>query len=432
VTPYSPFAGAHMRWPFRRHQRPFIVRVVEPARYEPGMHGEVFNAAVTSMLTRPRRTLDAYSGGAGPIDARRFDLITFPEAFIDSATLLTALHGFKFCGPSGCVHVGLRPAADNKHRHLFTVAELSGLTDALLANFPMAESDLAAFTTWLADQSPEHNFNVGCIFLNDANGATRICLHPKLVRSKYELSPSREAQMHEANLISLVTLIPDRKELGTVTVQPLICSDALNLQTDAALEPPMEAVSKYAGCLGDFPPDHIDLVSVATCTPQTVRSLVTGAEVRTWHERYCESFLAAARLPAYSRHHFAAIVLANFQEIEGQSAGLSGVFLPVPTKILSFGTGTRVDVWGSPKDDTANRWSRTEDDLTGWRSRGFIASIEPASSLAARIFGFTINRLVRETSLWDSGACLVDVDVRTSARDDSGTLLFGSEGYGHE
>lgn len=432
MTTYPPFAGAHLRWPFRRHQRPFVVRVVEPARYEPGIHGEVFNAAVTAMMTRSRRTLDTYSGGAGLTDARLFDLITFPEAFIDCATLLSALRVFKRCGPSGCVHVGLRPTADNKGSHLFTVSELNSLADALLESFPMAESDLAAFTTWLADQSPEHNFNVGCLFLNDANGATRICLHPKLVRSKYELSPSREAQMREANLLSLVTLIPERKELGTVTVQPLICSDALNLQTDAALEPPMEAVSKYAGCLGDFPPDHIDLVSVATCTPQTVRPLASGTEVRTWHERYCESFIAAARLPAYSRHHFAAIVLANFQEIEGHAAGLSGIFLPVPTKELSFGRGTRLDVWGKPKDDTVNRWSRAEEDLTSWRSRGFIASIEPASTFAASILEFTINRLVRETSPWESGTCLVDVGVRTGARDDSGALCFGSEGYGHD
>ena len=432
VSVSSPFLGAHLRWPFERHQRPFVVRVVEPARYMPATHGDIFNAALTALLTRPRRTVDSYSAAAALIDARQFDLITFPEAFIDSETLLAALAAFAPCGPSGCVHTGLRPAAAIADRHLFTVEELVALRDALLALLPDAEEDLVQFDGWLAGQNINHRFNLGCMFLNDATGRTRVCLHPKLVRSKYEIGPQREALMKEANLLSVITLLPTRKELGTVTLQPLICSDALNLPTDAALEPPMEAVNKYAACLGDTPPDHIDLVSVAACTPQVVRRLGPGREARSWHERYSESFIAAARAPGCARHHFAAVVLANFQEIDTQPAGLSGVFLPVAARTNNLGAQTCTSLWGAPgKDDPSNRWSRADDDLTDWRSRGYVTSLEPGTGGANRIFGFTIHRLVRETSPWDPATCLVDLGVNESVTDADGNLIFPIGDIGH-
>ena len=179
----SGFVGAHLRWPFSRHQRPFVVRVVEPMRYRPSSHAEVFNAALTAMVERPLRTLDAYVSSSAIPNPRQFDLLTFPEAFIDGQTLCAALAGFQGSGASGCVHTGLRANVSDAGRHLFTLSEMKVLKDALENMLPMAEGDLAIFSSWLSGQDDRDSFNLGCLFLNDADGLTRVCLHPKLVVS---------------------------------------------------------------------------------------------------------------------------------------------------------------------------------------------------------------------------------------------------------
>lgn len=378
------------------------------------------------MLTRPIETLDGYSERDFDYDERQFDLVTFPEAFIDSETLLAALEVLSTMGPSGCFHVGLRSGRKTDD-HLFSVPELKDLVRALLKEFDRAEFDLEAFRAWLADQDEMHFFNVGCMFLNDAQGKTRICLHPKLVRSKYEASARPEEHMCEANLLTLVTLIPERKALGTITLQPLVCSDALNLQTDALLEPPMAAVCKYAGCFGEMAPDHIDIVSVAACTPQVVHKVPPDSVMRSWHERYRECFVAAARGPEPSRHHFATIVLANFQEIKEQPGGLSGAFLPVPPKDMEIALGTQLDLFGKPKEG-GNRWALPQDDISGWMVRGYVASLMPVDQSIARILGFTLSRLLRESSPWEPRPSLTEVDVRMGNRDADGKLRFVSEG----
>ncbi len=406
------------------------MRVVEPQTYEPKAHTELFNAALTAMIERPRETLDPYASAAFMPEPRQFDLITFPEAFIDGETLCRALESFQLCGPSGCVHTGLRARADEGKRHLFRLEEVRSLKTALEAAVPAAREDLTAFTTWLAEQDPRDGFNLGCLFLNDAQGRTRICLHPKLVRSKFETSPFREDSLCEANLLTLVTLEPRQKQFGTITLQPLICSDALTLETDSGRDAPMPAVGRFADCLGEAPPDHVDVVSVATCTPQPVIALSEKTEARIWHERFRTSFIAAAREPSCSRHHFAAIVLANFQGIGTKPAGLSGVFLPVPADPVDLGPGVTVSLWGRPsKDEPDNRWSRAgEAGLKDWQARGFLASLKPDGQNAARIFGFAIQRLPREASPWERPAPLGQLEIRESVRLSDGVLTFRRQG----
>lgn len=430
----STFQGAHLRWPFSRHQKPFIVRVVEPASYEPHAHTELFNAALTAMIERPRETLDPYASAVPMPGPRQFDLITFPEAFIDGETLCRALESFQLCGPSGCVHTGLRARANDAKRHLFSLDEVKALKAALEQTVPAARGDLAAFSAWLAEQDPRDGFNLGCLFLNDANGQTRICLHPKLVRSKFETNPFREDSLCEANLLTLVTLEPRQKQFGTITLQPLICSDALTLETDSGREAPMPAVNRFADCLGERPPDHVDVVSIATCTPQPVVALSEKTEARIWHERFRTSFIAAAREPSCARHHYAAIVLANFQGIEAKPAGLSGVFLPVPADPVDLGPGVTVSLWGRPsKDEPDNRWSRAgEAGLKDWQARGFVAGLKPDAESAARIFGFAIHRLPREASPWERQAPLGQLEIRESIRTSDGVLTFRPQGASHE
>lgn len=422
----TEFRGTHLRWSFSRHQKPFVVRVVEPANYEPESHGELFNAALTAMIERPRTALDTYTETAPRSGPREFDLITFPEAFIDGGTLIAALEMFRMCGPSGCVHTGLRVRESDAAKHLFQLEEVRTLKATIEEALPSAKEDLRGFSAWLEGQDSGNGFNLGCLFLNDADGETRICLHPKLVRSKFETSPFSEDSLYEANLLTLVTLEPQQKQFGTITLQPLICSDALSLETDSGRDAPMAAVNRFAGCLGDAPPDHVDLVSVATCTPQTARPLTETKEARIWHERFRTSFLAAAREPHCARHHFAAIVLANFQEIGSMPAGLSGVFLPVAANPVDLGPGVTVSLWGRPGGgDRDNRWSKADEGgLSEWQSRGFVAGLAPDASTAARIFGFAIQRLPREASPWDPQPPLSQLQIRESARDSGGALTF--------
>lgn len=206
----AEFRGTHLRWSFSRHQKPFVVRVVEPTNYEPGSHGELFNAALTAMIERPRSALDTYTETSPRSGPRQFDLITFPEAFIDGATLIAALEMFRMCGPSGCVHTGLRVRESDTARHLFQLEEIRALKAAIEEALPSAHEDLRGFSTWLDGQDSGHGFNLGCLFLNDADGETRICLHPKIVRSKFERSPFNEDSLCEANLLTLVTLEPQQ------------------------------------------------------------------------------------------------------------------------------------------------------------------------------------------------------------------------------
>ena len=436
MTTSSNFQGAHLHWPFDRRQRPFVVRVMEPAEYRPVDHADIFNAAVTSLVERALRAVDIYDRSGPAADPRQFDLITFPEAFIDGKTLCETLRIFQHWGPSGCIHTGLRASAADANRHLFNFDEMVALRDELEGFLPLPDLDLAPFSTWLDQQDQDGMFNLGCIFLNDANAQMRVCLHPKQVRSKFEISHVREGTMCEANLLTVVTLEPADKTFGTITLQPLICSDALDLESDSGRVPPILAVNRDAACLGENPPDHVDILSVATCTPQPVTNLDATTTVRSWHEQFRKAFIDAARSPNCARHHFAAIVLSNFQEIEpAKVGGLSGVFLPVSPIPTDFGIGTRTSVWGSAgKDEPDIRWSLPgECDFTGWRSRGFIAMLEPANDVVGRIFGFTIQRLPREASPWEKNATrLTSVEIRHGARDDAGVITFPRRGAGHE
>lgn len=429
-----PFKGAHLTWPFDRQKSPLDVRIVEPRTLSPQEHGELFNRIISELIDPTNTLVDRFSAGS-QIASRGFDLATFPEAFVPIEVLITALEALVGTGPSGCFHVGLRPSSDRSN-HLFSVDQIRGLVDRLVSLSARVKDDLSIFRDWLSRQNAGHFFNIACVFAVDANGDMRICLHPKLVRSQFESQPLPEKHMHEADLLTLITLQPTRKEFPTVTLQPLICSDVLNLPTDRPTGPPMAAVAQYAGCFGASPPDHVDIVSVATCTPQTV----IGPGARTWHEQFRSAFVSAARDPQYSRHHFAAIILANFQEIDSNSgAGLSGAFLPIPPYFPETPSETLVFCWGQPSDGSSrdNQWSLPGDDAVNkWRSLGFIAALDPFNSrdgAVARIFCFAIQRLPRETSLWGNAGVrrITEARVLTCIRQ-GGELIMDNGSLPHE
>lgn len=422
------FQGAHLSWPFERRGRPFVVRLVEPREYRPADHAELFNAVMTDLLSPTGGTIDGFTPAVAPFKQERFDLVTFPEAFVPAEALAKALPVFADYGPSGCIHVGLRPSDGGSH--LFSLEQAQNLVSSLSGLSERADEDLIPFRTWLARQRSEQWFNVGCLFAVDADRALRICLHPKAVRSQFETHPLAERHMAEADMLTLVTLKPVDKQYMTISLQPLICSDVLKLKTDRAVGGPVTAVNRYPDCFGTSPPDHIDIVSVATCTPQSESRSKDGTTYRDWHEKFRDVFLSVASDPDYARHHFSAVVLANFQELSSSAVGgLSGVFLPVPPLYEEFPEGIGIVCWGKPKGTGGanNGWSSPDDRaLSGWNNRGFIASLapSPADDELVRIFSCTIQRLPRENSRWTTPDSLSQCEIRVGQRGTSGTVNF--------
>lgn len=180
-------------------------------------------------------------------------------------------------------------------------------------------------------------------------------------------------------------------------------------------------------------PDHVDVVSIATCTPQQNESTPMGVQYRTWHQEYLDSFRRAASDPALPRHHYSTFVLSNFQTFPGASApyGLSGAFIPVPLR-KAFPLFVKARSWGRFRDsDSSNRWSTPDDGAaTGkkWSSFGYVASLDSVAleGLApAHMLGFTVHRLPRHTTHWRPAEGLVDFQLRTAMDDpESGTMVF--------
>lgn len=405
------FHGNHLHWIVSRSTWPFKAFVVEPELYaDTGAgHGDIFDAALSSLIVQQPALVDDYKTYNAPPPVEPFDLVTFPEAFLPADRLLSTLDLVARSGLQGCVHVGLRSAED-QDGHLFNVGELWAFIDKLRALDNLNKSDLDNFSNWLRDQR-KGEFNVGCLFTVDAVGEVRICLHPKLVRSKMEFSALGERHMEEANLLTVVTLLPTNKKLLPIRIQPLLCSDALRLPTDRPDNHPLEAIHDHAGCLGEHPPDHIDVVSVATCTVQKEVSSPKSPPYRTWHEEFRDTFLRAVSDDGLARHHFAVFILSNFRMISKVSpGGLSGAFVPLnpgnfasESRSLDF---VSVSQWGKPRSDAQdvpqggnNRWSIPDDDATPWSGLSYIASLSSlsggASSAIARMFGFELPRLPR-------------------------------------
>jgi hypothetical protein len=230
-------------------------------------------------------------------------------------------------------------------------------------------------------------------------------------------------------LLTLVTLLPEDKTLLSVTLQPLLCSDALNLSTDRPNCRPLEAVNSSADCFDGAPPDHIDIVSVATCTPQPETTTRLGSH-RQWHQEFRDSFKSAASHDALARHHYATFVLSNFQIIpESTPGGLSGAFIPIPFQDNGCAGFVTVSAWGRETTSSGadKRWSEPDEEISKWSTSGYVASLTPIEADVgshARMLGFTVHRLPRDTTRWRQVSGLVDLQLQTASRDESGTIVF--------
>ncbi|MFT8551065.1 MAG: hypothetical protein ABF739_08260 [Acetobacter okinawensis] len=403
---------------------------MEPSLLEPTEHEAILYAVLRDLVGDIPQPLDRFDCTTIP-RAREFDLVTFPEAFTTTQTLLDLAKALATTGVHGCLHMGLRP--DTTKSHLFSLPQLQELLVGLQEIANPELGDLKEFSEWLARQQTGP-FNVGCVLSVDPDGNLRVCLHPKIVRSKFEADGLPTQHMVEADLLTLITLVPVRKEFGTVTLQPLICSDALNLETDRRVVPPIIAVNRHADCIPE-PPNHVDIVSVATCTPQPGAQTAKHVAYRAWHSQFLEAFKAAAESPDCGRHHFSVFILANYAEIDkGRTqGGLSGAFLPIPPGPHQFISGVTTSCWGKPKNHSRpnNGWSIPDDDaLACWSNRAFIVCLEPTNpdlAAMARVMDFDVDRLPRECSLWRKAAGVTSMQIHVCVFDESNTMHLQHE-----
>jgi len=424
----SRFRPNWLEWKVERASRTFRVHVVEPATNDPPKHAALFRAALQCFLPQ-QSTEYALPSDPNPVIApistpERFDLLTFPEAFLPKKTLVDTL---LFLGRTGirlgCVHTGIRPTDQPEMTHLFDVRELTALLSQLSQVPNFSRHDLVPFGNWLVEQQPSDRFNIGCLFAIDAEGKLRACLHAKLVRSKFEVSPEHERHMKEANLLSLVTLRPTDVNLSSITLQPLICSDMLNTDTDEPNNHPLRATSTHRSVFPQVHADEIDVVSVATCSPN--KSL-SGSDA-AWHQKFRESFQRAAADDG--RHRYAAIVLANyhfFQVDPPSKGGLSGVFVPLP--IYSSPYDPRVSAaqciygrfpsrYDSGITEEDERWVGDDGswhDGKRYHVLGYIVSLASSAhrpDSAATMFGFTVSRLPKDANRWTRNGSVNDFSV---------------------
>jgi len=239
--------------------------------------------------------------------------------------------------------------------------------------------------------------------------------------------------MDEANMLTLVTLRPTDRRYLSITLQPLICSDTLNLQTERLTASLVEEVNRQANVF-EAPPDHIDIVSVVSCTQQRVSQ--TGAEsYREWHQDFRDAFVGAAQSAAMTRHRYATFVLSNFETVPpGKPGGLSGVFEPIHLKVEPLHHAVDLSCYGHPKADPDgnNRWSTPDDrPVMSWDSRGYLAGLTPSSaqaSVAVKIFGFTLMPLLRDQSPWKPRKSVTNCDVTLGRWADDRRLAFSKAG----
>lgn len=418
-----------LKWSFERVSREFRVYVVEPKAYEPKAHGEVFDAVL-------RDFFHTASGGAlagdvsdviaEPVEA---DLIVFPEAFLAAKELVKTMEVFMSRAFQCCVHIGLRPHSENTN-HLFSHQDIETLLKRLKAIKGINTDDLNGFEEWFKKQKSASNFNLGCMFLVEPNGSLRVCLHPKSVRAIAEYRALSDAHMTEANLLSLVTLVPSNSRFMSVTIQPLICADALSLPTDLMIPNPIKAFSdSSAANFPRLPADHIDIVSLSLCTA----SKVTDAKVdrRRWKPEFEVAFQEAGKRDECFRHHFASFVMANFNEINTQKGGLSGACMPVAFSSDSYPEGVSMWSYGQHECDSADEWKCVAGFGIEPADRGAIPkgksnrlnlvcldSVSETVPHVARALGFTLPRLVRDNPVGGVFPGLTRVDVR-AVRDEA-------------
>jgi hypothetical protein len=263
----------------------------------------------------------------------------------------------------------------------------------------IVRDDLAAFEAWLhRHDGDRRRANIACVFTTDADGALRVCLHPKAVRARVEFNHLEALQMLEGDILTLIT-IRSTNNAPPITLQPLICADALQLSTDGVAGNPLRALAIHNHL---FDTSIVDIVSVAMCSPQVVEP---AGQCR-WHKEFTDALSRATQEDAFIHHRHAAFILSNFHNVPQaapatpRAGGLSGAYLPLPVVRQAFPPYTALYVYGrsqlselvwaprSPGDTSAFLEHSNQAHLI-YLSRGALDNVDWSVS----VLGFTIDRL---------------------------------------
>lgn len=421
TTPPAPAAGdnrtvrgIHYEWTVHRTLNEFRVRIVEPAPVDPARHIEIFGDVLTRSLMP--LDIDIKVSEAEQRLARPRDLTVFPEAFLPQDDLVAALEVLPAQGSFGAVHVGLRP--DLQSSHLFSFAQVTSLIERLSALPAAVPADFEGLRAWLRRHHATDCFNLSCFFTLDIDRNLRISIQVKnLASPTMEQGFLPETNATEGDLLTVVTLHPDDKSFRTVVIQPIICSDCLDLQMKNGGAAPVRAITSSAERLGERPPDYVDIVSVATYTQQSIQGDDRIGWTPAWKMRFREVFERAIGSAAYGRHNFAIFALANFYEVENRVAGLSGYFCPTP-----FQGGVKLDstlrawTWGRQPNADLD-WRPIDpvgEDAVTREHQGQLVCIDsdrPPGAALARVLDYTINQFPRHGPRFNPAPMIINCAV---------------------
>lgn len=187
--------GQLFDWTIERTEKDYRVVIVEPSFIEPANHGGLFNSVITALLTSEDAPISDLRPNVPLFD--RFDLVTFPEAFLPIDDFIRAIDVLSRLDRIGCIHVGLRP--DQNDGHLFDKASILALL-AQLRLIPAVElEDLNCVVSWIERQHDGKRFNLACLFTIDVGSKLRICLRYRqwlVVSRQRDLSRAKRARLH--------------------------------------------------------------------------------------------------------------------------------------------------------------------------------------------------------------------------------------------
>lgn len=390
------------KWSIEKKRNDYRVMIIEPRKFDPPSHFNVFSLAMKSILG-DYKVIDPYEPKFNSNNRadKYYDQIIFPEAFMyykDFKNALLTLSRFPYFG---CVHVGLR--SDRSKTHLFPHQEVIEMIDELESVLEIVPDDVSEFRKWLESENGDGHYNLACMFAKDVNDKLRLCLHPKVVRSEIENNPLPENHMTEAHMYNLVVLEPENNSINAITIQPLICSDVL-IVNRSNYKNPLDAVNT----IDKFPvrvPNKIDIVSVVSCTPQEEELIPkSNVSVRKWHPAFRDSFDSMSKEASYLRHQSATFLISNYQQVNDKPYGLSGLFFPHALSrqlVDKFPKGVHKHLWGRFSQGADPKWlfpSQLPEPVEESKSviKRCIVALEPStenSVYEARALEFTISIL---------------------------------------
>lgn len=412
----APFEINSLQWRMQRESRSLRLFAVEPHFYEPSRHTSIFFGAINRLKAG---TTEAYDLTSAPMPVTPFDLAVFPEVFLPADGLVLLVRSLASAGPTGCIHTGIRP--DTESQFLFTRDQALTLIKNLIEAGACA-NDTQRFEAWLQKQTPSSNFNLGAVIAVDAENKVRVAIHPKVLRSKFELSVLAESNMTEAKFLTLIELIPTGSTLLPIVLQPLLCSDALIHDTDLPGARPLEAISRFGNSFGERIPDQVDIVSLATCSPHP-----NAMQKAIWHNDFREGFLRMAKDDECLRHRHAVLVVANFVQIPGKSrtGGLSGAYLPVPLHFQDQPEYVVAAQYATAKSQIDPAWHI--DNVHLEKKSAHMVCLKPPTikiNIEATMLGFDLHRMLKETNQYNPPHGLLRYEHLTGHIQSDGSLIF--------